>query len=47
MMTVSALLLVLAVIFLAVSATGRMPLWPALLCVILERIIAVGGGVVR
>jgi hypothetical protein len=42
--TVASILVLLALVFLIFSAIGRLPLWPAVLCLILERIIAVGIG---
>ena len=38
-MSVSLVLLVLALVFLVASALGKIPLWPAVLCVVLERLI--------
>jgi hypothetical protein len=33
------LLVVLALVFLLAAALGRLPIWPAVLCLILERVL--------
>lgn len=38
-LTVTWVLMVLALVFVVVAAVGRGPLWPAVLCLILERLI--------
>lgn len=43
MLTVPGILIVLALIFLVLSIAGRVPLWVAVLLVVLERLIAVVG----
>jgi hypothetical protein len=42
--TVASILIVLALVFLIISAVGRLPLWPAVLCLVLERLVALGIG---
>jgi hypothetical protein len=37
MTTIAALLVVLALIFLVAAVLGKLPLWPCVLCLILER----------
>lgn len=41
MYTVKMVLIVLALLFTVLSAIGRGPLWGAVLCLVLERILAV------
>lgn len=41
-LSLAVLLLVLALVFLVVSVVRPFPLWPTVLCLILERAIAVG-----
>lgn len=38
----SALLILLALIFLVMASANQVPLWPAVLCVVLERLLALG-----
>lgn len=42
MPTVNALLLGLALIFEIASIMGKLPLWPAVLCIIIERGVSLG-----
>lgn len=39
-MTIALLLILLALVFTVASAAGKMPLWAAVFCVVLERLIA-------
>jgi hypothetical protein len=38
--TVSLLLMIVALLFIVAHAMGKAPLWPAVLCVVLERLCA-------
>lgn len=42
-LTVGSVLVVLALVFLVVAAMGRAPLWAAVLCLVLDRIVALVG----
>jgi hypothetical protein len=33
------ILILIALVFLVASAMGRLPLWPAVLCLLLERVV--------
>lgn len=39
-LSIALLLVTLALIFLVLSAIGKLPLWPAVLCLLLERLVA-------
>lgn len=41
MLTVAMLLVAMAVVFVIANAMGRIVLWPAVLCLALERILAI------
>jgi hypothetical protein len=41
-LSLAVVLLILALIFVVVSAVRPFPIWPAVLCLILERAIALG-----
>jgi len=43
MFNVATVLAVLALIFTIVSAMGKLPLWPAVLCLTLLSLLAAGG----
>jgi hypothetical protein len=34
------ILILIALVFLVASALGKLPLWPAVLCLLLERVVA-------
>lgn len=38
-LTVTLVLMVLALVFVVLAAVGKGPLWPAVLCLILERLV--------
>jgi len=38
-LTVSLVLIVLALVFVILAAINKCPLWPAVLCVVLERLV--------
>lgn len=40
-MSIAILLIALALVFTVASAAGKAPLWPAVFCVVLERLLAV------
>jgi len=41
MIAAAVLLVLLAVLFLVLAAINKLPLWPAVLCLILERVMSV------
>lgn len=47
MVSIAALLILLALVFVVLSIMGKAPVWVAVLLVVLERLLDVAGGLVR